>query len=346
MEDRTAEFLLGLIGGIFGILGAVFAVVVGQIGAAFSPGLESVTYLGISALFFAFLGLVGGAIVKSRAKAGAGLMLVSAIGGLISVSLAYVPAFLLLLVGGVKAVLGSDEEESKEAPPERHETPQGPTPSSVPNFCPECGEELSEFGDKAPRYCPSCGRALRDAESDEEGEPQETPATQWPTSPADDEPETAADSEEPEVSSEPLSDWYRYTAVLFAAALILFLVGVATIDVVSTASGGFLIFSAVSGVAAIVAMYMDLRELDRHLWETRPVIWVIGAVFLWVVVLPVYLYKRKQASKQTGGGMEETDWVSAEPSANSSADHWQTAKLVVGAVIGLGLGLFFVWLLG
>lgn len=345
MEDRTAELLLGLIGGIFGILGAVFAVVVGQIGAAFSPGLESVTYLGISALFFAFLGLVGGAIVKSRAKAGGGLMLASAIGGLISVSLAYVPAFLFLLVGGVKAVLGSEEESTEESQ-EQHGTPQGPTPSGVPNFCPECGKELSEFGDEVPRYCPNCGRGLHDTESGEEVEPQETPAPQWPTSPTDDEPETAAEPADSEVGPAPLSDWYRYAAVLFAAALILFLVGVATIDMVSTASGGLLIFSGVSGVAAIVAMYMDLRELDRHLWDTRPVVWVIGAVLLWIVVLPVYLYKRRQASQQAGDAMEETDWVPAESSGtSSSADHWETAKLIVGAVIGLVLGLFFVWLL-
>jgi len=103
---RVASLILGLIGGIAGFGGAVFALFVGGIDAAFSvSGTSSIVGLGIAAIFFSLLGLVGGALALNKPKIAGIMMLIAAIGGLISISWGYVVAFPVLLVGGILALV-------------------------------------------------------------------------------------------------------------------------------------------------------------------------------------------------------------------------------------------------
>jgi len=107
---RIASLILGIIGGLAGIVGAVFALFTGGVAGAFGvEGSSTVVGLGFSAMFFSLLGLVGGALALSKPKAAGVMMIISAIGGLISISMGYIIAFPLLLVAGILALFGHRE---------------------------------------------------------------------------------------------------------------------------------------------------------------------------------------------------------------------------------------------
>lgn len=104
-KSRTLELVLGLLGGIFGFFGALFAISIGGLGAAFNlSGASDVVRLGFAAIVFSILGIVGAVLVKSKTRIAGWLMIVSAFGGLISISLAFLLSFILLLIGGIMAL--------------------------------------------------------------------------------------------------------------------------------------------------------------------------------------------------------------------------------------------------
>ncbi len=106
MGKRTVEFVLGLIGGIFGFFGAIFALMVGGLAGAFGAKSASmVVNLGWVAILFSILGIVGASLVKSKTKLGGWFMIVSAVGGVISISFAYALSFILLIIAGLMAVI-------------------------------------------------------------------------------------------------------------------------------------------------------------------------------------------------------------------------------------------------
>lgn len=104
-KSRTVELVLGLLGGIFGFFGALFAIGIGGLGGAF--GMEEaskVVGLGFAAIVFSIIGIVGAVLVKSKTKIAGWLMVISAFGGLISISWAFLLPFILLLIGGIMAL--------------------------------------------------------------------------------------------------------------------------------------------------------------------------------------------------------------------------------------------------
>ena len=103
---RTAEFVLGLLGGIFGFFASIFALAVGGVGSAFNAsGASTIVGLGWSAMLFSIVGIVGAALVKNKTKLGSWLMIVSAVAGLILISFFYILPFVLLLTGGLIGLL-------------------------------------------------------------------------------------------------------------------------------------------------------------------------------------------------------------------------------------------------
>lgn len=102
---RTAEFVLGLIGGIFGILCAFIALFIGGLGSALeADGANTVIGLGWGAVGLSILGIVGSVMVRSKAKVGGIMMTVAAIGGFICISLIYLLPGVLLLIGGLMGI--------------------------------------------------------------------------------------------------------------------------------------------------------------------------------------------------------------------------------------------------
>ncbi|EOO23936.1 hypothetical protein ICM_05425 [Bacillus cereus BAG1X2-3] len=107
---RTAEFVLGLIGGIFGIICAFVALLIGGMGAAFeADGANTVIGLGWGAVALSILGIVGSVMVRSKEKVGGIMMTVAAIGGFICISIIYLLPGVLLLIGGLMGIFRKDK---------------------------------------------------------------------------------------------------------------------------------------------------------------------------------------------------------------------------------------------
>jgi len=106
MGKRTTEFVLGLIGGIFGFFGALIALVFGGIGKALGgSGASEIIGLGWGAILFSILGIVGSVVVRNKAKLGGWFMIISAVGGVICISFFYSLSFVLLLIAGLMGVI-------------------------------------------------------------------------------------------------------------------------------------------------------------------------------------------------------------------------------------------------
>ncbi|MBS3144025.1 DUF4064 domain-containing protein [Candidatus Woesearchaeota archaeon] len=101
---RTAEFTLGLIGGVFGIFFGLLSLLFGGVSAAFGMGNE-VLWLGFSAILFSILGIIGASIVKHKTKMAGWFMTIAAVCGVISISAFYIIPGALLLVGGLMALI-------------------------------------------------------------------------------------------------------------------------------------------------------------------------------------------------------------------------------------------------
>lgn len=113
---RIAALILGILGGIAGILGGGFAVTVGGLGQVFNAeGANLVTNLGVAAIPAGIVGIIGGALALAKPKLAGILMFVSAVAGLVLVSAAYLIAFILLVVGGILALIGQRELKQKSA---------------------------------------------------------------------------------------------------------------------------------------------------------------------------------------------------------------------------------------
>ncbi len=102
---RIAALVLGVIGGIIGLFGAGAAIAIGGVGAAVgAQNAGTAIGGGWAALALSVLGIVGAALAMAKPKLAGWLMLIAAIGGFISVFLAYIVAGPLLVIGGLLAL--------------------------------------------------------------------------------------------------------------------------------------------------------------------------------------------------------------------------------------------------
>lgn len=104
---RNTARILGIVGGILGVIAAIIILVAGGTGEFFGLPLSGfVTSLGWLALVFSVLGIIGGALAISQPGWAGVLMIIAAIGGFVFATLLYIPAGVLLLIGGILALLG------------------------------------------------------------------------------------------------------------------------------------------------------------------------------------------------------------------------------------------------
>ncbi len=90
---RTAVLILGIIGGVLGIIAAIFAMMIGGVGAAFeADDAGIISGLGFFAIIFGIVGIVGGALASRSPKLAATLELAAGILGFIAVSMFWIPA--------------------------------------------------------------------------------------------------------------------------------------------------------------------------------------------------------------------------------------------------------------
>lgn len=104
---RVAALVLGVIGGVFGIFASLFALGVGGLGSAMgTEGANTVIGLGWSAMFFCLLGFLGSGLAMAKPRAAAGLLLISALGFIVSVSAFALVTGPLFLIASLLAFLG------------------------------------------------------------------------------------------------------------------------------------------------------------------------------------------------------------------------------------------------
>jgi hypothetical protein len=103
-------FWLGIIGGIFGILGAVLAIMIESLSEAFNAtSATSLYYNAAGAIIFSIVGIAGG-VLETRKILGAALMIIGALGVVISISAFGILTFVLFLVGGILILMKKKEQ--------------------------------------------------------------------------------------------------------------------------------------------------------------------------------------------------------------------------------------------
>jgi hypothetical protein len=104
---RIAAAILGFIGAVFGLFAALLALGIGGLGAAFgAEGGRTVVTLGWSALLFCFLGFLGAGFALAKPRFAGALLLISAIGFMISISWFAIITAPLFLFASFFAFLG------------------------------------------------------------------------------------------------------------------------------------------------------------------------------------------------------------------------------------------------
>lgn len=119
---RIAALILGILGGLFGLGGAIMVLFVGGAASAFNAeGAETVASLGLAAIPFSILGIVGGSLALSKPKVAGWLMLISAIGGTIAISAGYALGGIMLFIAAIFALIegrkSKKANQNSEAPP-------------------------------------------------------------------------------------------------------------------------------------------------------------------------------------------------------------------------------------
>ncbi|ASS76210.1 hypothetical protein CIG75_15520 [Tumebacillus algifaecis] len=107
---RTAEFGLGLAGGILGILFALAGVFFGEVAQSLAVE-EGGLVAGLSwiALLFSVLGIIGAVLVRKKTVLASILMLVAAIGGFVCISFFYILPGILLIIAGIMGLVRKDK---------------------------------------------------------------------------------------------------------------------------------------------------------------------------------------------------------------------------------------------
>jgi hypothetical protein len=104
---------MGIIGGVFGIIAGILAMSIGGVGSAFgADGANAVVGLGFAAMLFSILGIIAGAIAKSRPKLAGSLLLVSGIAGFICISLFFIISGILFIVAGLMGIFTKSKKNS------------------------------------------------------------------------------------------------------------------------------------------------------------------------------------------------------------------------------------------
>lgn len=108
---KKIAYFVGLIGGILGIISAIVALAVG--GVTTLIGADKIGHivliLGCLAILFSVIGIVGALLVKTWTKLSGILMFIAAIGGIICINLFYILPFILLILGGLIALVSKNK---------------------------------------------------------------------------------------------------------------------------------------------------------------------------------------------------------------------------------------------
>lgn len=132
------------------------------------------------------------------------------------------------------------------------------------NYCSNCGAELAA----SAGFCPECGTEVGKSGTNQQASVSQTEQVE-------------------SVGGGDSNTMFKATSGLIAGYFVFFILGF------GISSNALIGLGAVCLLVSLVTMYVDLRDLDGRLWGTRPILWVIGSALLYIVVAPLYVYKRR-----------------------------------------------------
>ena len=103
---KIAALIIGIFGSMSGFIAAIIVIVAGGVFEAVGVGGAEIAGPGLWGMGMSVVGLVGAALALAKPRIAAGLMVVSAVGGAIAISLFYGPAAVMLLIAALLAFLG------------------------------------------------------------------------------------------------------------------------------------------------------------------------------------------------------------------------------------------------
>jgi hypothetical protein len=112
---RTAALVLGIVGGVFVIIGRMVAIMIGGVAMAFeADGAGTVGGLGFVGVLLGISGIIGGALAGKNPKIAGIIEAASGILGFVAISLFWIAAGASLIAGAVLALMASREKPTTE----------------------------------------------------------------------------------------------------------------------------------------------------------------------------------------------------------------------------------------
>jgi hypothetical protein len=167
-NQPTAAYILSMIGGILGLIGGLFIIIVGAIAGVFTFGLGFVAIggIGIWITICSTIVIVAASKLKSEpmehSKWGAIILVFSIIGGWSILD--FIGGILELVyqpipVGQAPYTYGATQAQPYGQQPQYYQqqppTQQG-APQTITRICPNCGRVIAEN----VKFCPHCGKQL------------------------------------------------------------------------------------------------------------------------------------------------------------------------------------------
>lgn len=107
---KHVSVLLGIAAGIAGLIGSAFAYFIGSFSSAFGGGTDLIV-TSLLAVGLSIAGIVGAVMSRGKSRAGAYLMMIAGIDGLIAVSFGYIIAGPLFIIAAVLALKEAKSEK-------------------------------------------------------------------------------------------------------------------------------------------------------------------------------------------------------------------------------------------
>lgn len=152
------------------------------------------------------------------------------------------------------------------------------------NYCPECGNGI----DSEASICNNCGESLiseSDTVTANQNESVSSPMEVSSSSGSRDANTTGSQPTSSETIPEPPDIYYNATIALFGTYILLMIVAISGY----TWAG---ILGVLCVIGSIITMALDISKIDKRIWDTSVVIWVLGMILVWIITMPIYIFKR------------------------------------------------------